>query len=151
MNKISHFVSKDIGSSIRYFYIKNNITLFSGDIHPHHMHYNKVSQNDGIMHSAVAISKPWTKWIIDWLNIAESNPQMILLVKYEDLNRDPQTTFQIILNFFEFSKGIDLKKEPPLKTTKRKGQVGDWKNYFTDEHKLVFKGNEALRRLGYER
>lgn len=39
-----------------------------------------------------------------------------------------------------------------LSFTFRKGQIGDWKNYFTDEHKTLFKkvAGQLLIDLGYE-
>ncbi len=58
--------------------------------------------------------------------------------------------------------GIDISEEQIIRVTKeiffknsttfRKGQIGDWQNHFTDEHKRAFKevAGEALINLGYE-
>ncbi len=54
---------------------------------------------------------------------------------------------QLILNSLEIS--INPKKSP----TFRSGKTGEWKKYFTDEHKKIFKGaaGDLLVKLGYEK
>lgn len=54
---------------------------------------------------------------------------------------------QLILNSLETS--INPKKSP----TFRSGKTGEWKKYFTDEHKKIFKGaaGDLLVKLGYEK
>lgn len=64
------------------------------------------------------------------------------------LNRAPlQTTRQLILEALETS--INPKKSP----TFRSGKTGEWKKYFTDEHKKIFKdvAGDLLVKLGYEK
>lgn len=41
----------------------------------------------------------------------------------------------------------------PKSSTFRKGEIGDWKNHFTDEHKHLFKktAGKALIKMGYEK
>ncbi|MBK8428171.1 MAG: sulfotransferase domain-containing protein [Lewinellaceae bacterium] len=64
------------------------------------------------------------------------------------LNRiPPPTTRQLILDSLETS--INPKKSP----TFRSGKTGEWKKYFTDEHKKIFKevAGDLLVKLGYEK
>ena len=96
---------------------------------------------------------------LDWLN----QPEM-LTIHFEDLIHDRaaaltrimdhlltrvplQTNRQLILDALETS--INPKKSP----TFRSGKTGEWKRYFTDEHKRIFKhaAGDLLVRLGYER
>ena len=57
------------------------------------------------------------------------------------------TTRQLILNSLETS--INPKKSP----TFRSGKTGEWKKYFTDQHKKIFKdvAGDLLIKLGYEK
>jgi hypothetical protein len=64
------------------------------------------------------------------------------------LKRVPlQTPRQLILDSLETS--INPKKSP----TFRSGKTGEWKKYFTDEHKKIFKevAGDLLVKLGYEK
>lgn len=58
-----------------------------------------------------------------------------------------QTNRQLILNSLETS--INPTKSP----TFRSGKTGEWKKYFTDEHKKIFKdvAGDLLIKLGYEK
>lgn len=94
----------------------------------------------------------------DWLNQPE-----VLTIHFEDLIHDRaaaltrildhlliraplQTNRQLILDALETS--INPKKSP----TFRSGKTGEWKKYFTDEHKEIFKdvAGNLLVKLGYE-
>jgi len=57
------------------------------------------------------------------------------------------TSRQLILESLETS--INPKKSP----TFRSGKTGEWKKYFTDEHKKIFKdaAGDLLVKLGYEK
>jgi len=64
------------------------------------------------------------------------------------LDRVPlQTPRKLILESLELS--INPKRSP----TFRSGKTGEWKKYFTEEHKKIFKnvGGDLLVRLGYEK
>ena len=96
-----------------------------------------------------------------WLN--EPN---CLAVRFEDMigsagggsDRRQLDNVRAIVNYL----GLDLSEEQITQvaqniffkrsTTFRKGQIGDWQNHFTDEHKRAFKevAGEALINLGYE-
>jgi len=95
---------------------------------------------------------------LDWLNHPE-----VLPIHFEDLVNDRTTTLsriadhllarvplraprQLILEFLDSS--INPDKSP----TFRSGKTGEWKKYFTEEHKKIFKdvAGDLLVRLGYE-
>ena len=89
-----------------------------------------------------------------------------LAVRFEDMigsagggsDRKQLENLNAIVNYL----GINLSQEEIIQiakkiffkrsTTFRKGQIGDWQNHFTDDHKRVFKevAGEALITLGYE-
>lgn len=96
---------------------------------------------------------------LDWID----QPQ-VLTIHFEDLIHDRAATLtrimehlltraplpatrQLILNALETS--INPTKSP----TFRSGKTGEWKKYFTDEHKKIFKevAGDLLVRLGYEK
>ncbi len=152
----------------RYFHIK------ADPKHRHHEFYNKASLEDGIMHCIRIIEDEYVSWVKDWIDISHKYKDMILTIKYEDLNRDPFHTLKKIMEFYNFDFNDDfvsslasskLKKEKNLAvelkkgflgrlgSTARKGIIGDWKNYFNDNHKKKFKeiAGDLLIELGYEK
>jgi sulfotransferase 6B1 len=103
----------------------------------------------------------WAKGFAPWLN--EPN---CLAVRFEDLigsagggdDERQLKNVRAIINYLD----INISEEQITKvaqeiffkssTTFNKGQIGDWQNHFTDEHKCAFKkvAGEALINLGYE-
>ena len=96
---------------------------------------------------------------LDWLNHPE-----VMAIHFEDLIFDRTaaltrimghflariplpTNRQLILNSLETS--INPTKSP----TFRSGKTGEWRKYFTDEHKKIFRdvAGDLLMRLGYEK
>jgi hypothetical protein len=92
-------------------------------------------------------------------------------VRYEDLLEHPHQEVRRLLAFLgvhtegklvercvssasfeKLSKGRERGQEDPS-SFYRKGVAGDWKNYFTEEDRRIFKeeAGELLIRLGYER
>jgi hypothetical protein len=152
----------------RYFHVKNE------EQHPHYELYNRETLEDGMMHSMHVIEDEYVSWVKDWVDVAKNFPDMIMLIKYEELNSSPKDSFKKIFDFFNLpydnqyldtlsesklrnEKDIkaELDKSVGLRTisTARKGIVGDWKNYFKDDHRNKFKeiAGELLIELGYEK
>jgi hypothetical protein len=96
---------------------------------------------------------------LDWLDQPE-----VLKIQFEDLIEDRTATLnrimdhflqrvplpasrQLILDTLEIS--INPKKSP----TFRSGKTGEWKKYFTDAHKKIFKevAGDLLIKLGYQK
>lgn len=120
-------------------------------------------------------SMPYGRWcdhISSWLDNIKSP---MFVVSYEELHLDPLKTVRKIVDFIgmeaddkdisvaiakstfdnmkkaEAMHGRGQRKSGP-EVFMRKGQVGDWKLYFGEEEKKIFKAieNEALVRLNYE-
>lgn len=111
----------------------------------------------------------WFDYNSAWLNAMESQSN-IYMVKYEDLLKDTHKTMLTLLESMgetnidnERLKAIIAKYSFENQTKRKKGQLdtksflrkgisGDWKNYFSEEHKQKFKAYTAnlLVRLGYE-
>ncbi|MCX5884693.1 MAG: sulfotransferase domain-containing protein [Proteobacteria bacterium] len=151
----------------RYFHVKKEKT------HRHYELYNRESVEVGLMHCITVIEEEYVSWVNDWIKACRDNPDNIMLITYEELNCSPEETFKKVTNFFhlpvrtdflEDAKRSNLQGERNLqqeleknfgiiKSTKRKGTIGDWKNYFSESHKKKFKeiaGNLMIE-LGYEK
>lgn len=113
----------------------------------------------------------WREYNNRWLEIMKSQSN-VFLIRYEDMLND---TYQEMISLFskmfpdnEFDperiqKVVDkysfenqTKRKPGEENTTsflRKGISGDWKNYFNDEAKAIFKkyAGEMLIKLGYEK
>jgi sulfotransferase 6B1 len=103
----------------------------------------------------------WATGFAPWLN--EPN---CLAIRFEDIigsggGGDEEKQFESVRAITNYL-GIDFSEEQIARvareiffkksTTFRKGQIGDWQNHFTEEHKRAFKkvAGEALINLGYE-
>ncbi|MGH8547973.1 MAG: sulfotransferase domain-containing protein [Methylococcales bacterium] len=151
-----------------YFHVKNNPE------HCHYALYNQESIETGLLHRIEITGHEYVPWVRNWLRVAEQHPNEISLIRYEDLNKDPFTTFQKALEFYhlpvnedflqelensKLKEQRDLKNEltkntgSRLKSTARKGIVGDWHNYFTEANKAKFKqmSGDILVESGYEK
>ena len=97
----------------------------------------------------------------DWLNHSE-----VLPIHFEDLIHDRAATLTRILNHFLarvplhssqprnlILDSLESSINPSRSPTFRSGKTGEWKKYFTDEHKRIFKdvAGDLLMRLGYEK
>ena len=146
------------------------------DAYVSYYHYlkNDVSKEASFYHFLKEGSMPYGRWndhVLSWLN--HKNP--LLIIRYEDLCCDPLSTVRTVMNFTNiavadndinkalekstFNKMQEIEKTYGRGEYKsgpeifmRKGQIGDWKNYFGEEEKAVFKQNEnnALIKLCYE-
>eukprot|EP01132_Coremiostelium_polycephalum_P009339 gene9339-11453_t len=117
-----------------------------------------------------AIAKSWAKRVKsdqDVITQLEKEPvAQVHVIQYEELHRNPEDTRMKMYNFLDLDYGeaeplsIDDKtlpggfKEDGSESNKffRKGEIGDWKNYFTPDNKKWFKeeAGHILIDLGYE-
>lgn len=103
----------------------------------------------------------WVNQLVSDRHVAESAQIPVQFVKYEDLHADTLAATNLLFDFL----GVDPALAPPIEghlspgfsqenpdQFLRKGAVGDWVNYFTDETRETFKteANQELIRLGYE-
>lgn len=137
--------------------------------HVHHEYYASLPDFDARLNVSI-LGRPDTN--IEFPNIADRfAPYLnwldcveVLSIHFEDLINDRvaalarimdhflarvplQTPRQLILDSLEAS--INPRRSP----TFRSGKTGEWKKYFTDEHKKLFKNvaGDLLIRLGYEK
>ena len=137
--------------------------------HVHHVYYQSLPDFNARLTVSI-LGKPDAN--IEFLNIGDRfapylgwlDHDEVLKIHFEDLiharaatltrimehllSRAPlQTNRQLILNSLETS--INPTKSP----TFRSGKTGEWKKYFTDEHKKIFKdvAGDLLIKLGYEK
>ena len=95
---------------------------------------------------------------VDWLD----HPSVMKL-HFEDLILDRAGTLNRIIDHFLdrvplqtprslLLESLDHSINPGKSPTFRSGKTGEWKNYFTQEHKKIFKdiAGDLLIRLGYE-
>ena len=95
---------------------------------------------------------------MDWLNHPE-----VLSIHFEDLINDRAATLTRILDHFLtriplqtprklILDSLESSINPSRSPTFRSGKTGDWKKYFTDEHKKIFDdvAGDLLMKLGYE-
>jgi hypothetical protein len=88
----------------------------------------------------------------------------VMKIHFEDLIDDRAATLNRILDHFlarvplqaprgPILDGLDSSINPKRSPTFRSGTTGEWKKYFTDEHKKIFKNaaGDLLVRLGYEK
>eukprot|EP01133_Synstelium_polycarpum_P013381 gene13381-15740_t len=117
-----------------------------------------------------AVVKSWAKRVKEDLAVIEeleSNPvAQVFVVRYEELHRDPETTRQRMYEFLNLDYGEAEELSLGDKTAPggfqeeganrskffRKGEIGDWKNYFTRNNAQWFKeeAGHLLIQLGYE-
>ena len=97
----------------------------------------------------------------DRATIEEQRDLKVKIVRYEDLHANTEGVRKSLFEFLEVSPKRAAKLHGVLKpgfeeerpaAFLRKDKVGDWKNYFTDETKQLFKefAGEELIRQGYE-
>ena len=137
--------------------------------HVHHAYYQALPDFNARLNVSI-LGRPDTE--VEFSNIADrfapylgwlDQPE-VLAIHFEDLILERASALarimdhflaraplpaarQLILNSLEIS--INPKKSP----TFRSGKTGEWKKYFTDEHKKIFKGaaGDLLVKLGYEK
>ncbi len=141
-------------------------------IHPYIMQMreklNGMPEQEGIL-ERIHHFKSYYETLRGWMRSTEN--EKIQIVKYEDVfvNKPleamgticqhceidlSEVNLQALLDKFSFKKLSG--REPGRENAQshyRKGVAGDWKNYFSPEHKQVFKGQagDLLIKLGYEK
>ena len=96
---------------------------------------------------------------LDWLNHSE-----VMAIHFEDLILDRASALTRIMDHFLARAPLQTPRElilnsletsinPGQSPTFRSGKTGEWKKYFTDEHKKIFKdfAGDLLVKLGYEK
>jgi hypothetical protein len=95
---------------------------------------------------------------LDWLD-----QPSVMKIHFEDLIHNRAVTLERIIDHFLASvplqvgrdlllKSLALSIEPKKSPTFRSGKTAEWKEYFSDEHRKIFKdaAGDLLVRLGYE-
>ena len=136
--------------------------------HVHHDYYQSLPDFNARLNVSI-LGRPDTN--IEFSNIADrfapylnwlDRPE-VMTIHFEDLIQDRAAALNLILDHFlrrapvraprqlildSLESSINPKKSP----TFRSGKTGEWKKYFTPEHKKIFKdvAGDLLVRLGYE-
>jgi hypothetical protein len=132
--------------------------------HPEHEVYRALDVKAGLMKFCLTRLDEYTGWINSWRE--NRNPNDSIEITFEKMLENPITTFKEVVRLFELhdsdmaikqrikNNEFSRKKQQPTGESGffRKGISGDWKNYFDDEIKTVFKqkSGELLITLGYE-
>lgn len=137
--------------------------------HVHHAYYQSLPDFDARLKVSI-LGRQDTN--IEFPNIAErfapylgwlDQPE-VLTIHFEDLINDRAATLTRILDHFLARVPLQTPRQlilaslesainPTKSPTFRSGKTGEWKKYFTDEHKKIFKdvAGDLLIRLGYEK
>jgi hypothetical protein len=96
---------------------------------------------------------------LDWLNRPE-----VLTIHFEDLIHNRAAALARIMDHFLICAPLPASRQlildaletsinPKKSPTFRSGKTGEWKKYFTDQHKEIFKdvAGDLLVKLGYEK
>ena len=137
--------------------------------HVHHEYYLSLPDFDSRLNVSI-LGRPDLE--IEFPNIAErfapyldwlTQPD-VLTIHFEDLIHDRTGTLTRIMDHLLARVPLQAPRQlildslessinPSRSPTFRSGKTGEWKRYFTDEHKRIFKevaGNQLIR-LGYEK
>jgi len=126
--------------------------------HPEYPEYSKKNIQEGLVHFGETLLPEWRNWIESWKQNRDLDRSII--VKYEDMKKNPVLVFGKILKCFDLpadniEKIIDENRFDKMKKKSsffRKGTTGDWINHFDEEAKSIFKKEigEFLIEEGYE-
>lgn len=138
--------------------------------HAQHDYFTKVPMNERIKTGILGRDVPGLEYLPDiktlysryigWLDCPS-----VLSLRFEDLILDQELSLERILNHIEREEFkiptsrnnaiINVKKaiQPEKSPTFREGKTGKWRDYFTEEHKQLFKEvtGDLLIKLGYEK
>jgi hypothetical protein len=137
--------------------------------HVHHAYYVSLPDFNSRLHASIlgrpdagvefpdiaARFEPYLGWL---------DQPSVLKIHFEDLVDDRARTLNLILDHFlsrvqlpthrkAILDSLEASINPSRSPTFRSGKTGEWKKYFTDEHKKIFKdaAGDLLIRLGYEK
>jgi hypothetical protein len=137
--------------------------------HVHHEYYSSLPDfNARLTASILGRSQA----LVEFPNIAERfNPYLgwldqpeVLSIHFEDLIQDRPSALTRIMDHFLthvplhtsrqlILESLEASINPTKSPTFRSGKTGEWKKYFTDDHKKTFKdaAGDLLVKLGYEK
>lgn len=137
--------------------------------HVHHVYYQSLPDFDSRLKVSI-LGRPDAN--IEFSNIADrfapylgwlDHPE-VLLIHFEDLIHDRASALTRIMDHFLARASLPSTRQfilealessinPAKSPTFRSGKTGEWKKYFTDEHKKIFKevAGDLLIKLGYEK
>lgn len=137
--------------------------------HVHHAYYQSLPDFDSRLKVSI-LGRPEAE--IEFPNIAERfapyldwlNRPEVLSLHFEDLIQDRPAALTRVMEHFLARAHVAASREtilaaleesinPKKSPTFRSGKTGEWKKYFKDEHKQIFKAvaGDLLVRLGYEK
>jgi len=136
--------------------------------HVHHAYYQSLPDFDARLKVSI-LGRPDSD--VEFPNIAErfapylgwlDQPQ-VLIIHFEDLIQDRTQALDRIMDYFLARVPLRTSRQlildslesainPTKSPTFRSGKIGEWKKYFTNEHKNIIKdvAGDLLIRLGYE-
>ena len=143
------------------------IDLFGNDFASNDIKKNLPKFLEDQFSNPIGCPEHWGIHTSMWLDHARNNPNEVVIIRYESLLQNPVVEFKKALSTLLDSidddliteivklQDLNLQRKRPEKyhrTYLRKGQSGDWKNYFTYESAEIFNhyAGEALINLGYE-
>jgi hypothetical protein len=137
--------------------------------HVHHAYYQSLPDFNARLNASI-LGKPETS--IEFPNIADRfapylgwlNQPSVLTIHFENLIHDRPEALNRIIDHFLARVPLQVPRElileslessinPQRSPTFRSGKTGEWKKYFTEEHKKIFKevAGDLLVKLGYEK
>ena len=144
--------------------------------HVHHAYYQALPDFEAQLKVSI-LGRPDAE--VEFLNIAERfapyldwlNQPQVLTIHFEDLIHDRLATLTHIMDHFLrrvplqplrlhstrarqlILNSLEASINPGRSPTFRSGKTGEWKKYFTEEHKKIFKevAGDLLVKLGYEK
>lgn len=126
-------------------------------------HFKNLNESRNLL-SSEALKKYTTEWasIVEYiLKVQKTHPENILSIHYSKLYNQTEEELHRVFDFLGVQASEGLLKEIirssqlPQKEKDsffRKGGSGDWKNYFVENHKSIFKelAGSTLIQLGFE-
>jgi hypothetical protein len=143
--------------------------------HVHHDYYQSLPDFNARLNVSILgrpDTRPERSRRVEFSNIADRfapylgwlDQPSVMTIHFEDLIHDrPETLNRIIDHFLArvplrtsrqlILEAIESSINPKRSPTFRSGKTGEWKKYFTDEHRKIFKdvAGDLLVRLGYEK